>query len=207
MLKTIEEYRKRQKSQTNKLKKEIDMIEHQKKIVNNGLVNTKEIDNNPDYSDENPQYNFVKDKYFNYKTEMCPLKDKCPNLIPNKQKTCPYAHQISELKFNQQIKENIKLRKNLLSTLSKGKEPNIKYEWVPTGPLVSCIGCGMTFNDLKRVHGIEVAGGAKSAGKGICGFCQYNKRNNKQMEIDKKATDKKNEKILKKIGYKGFQID
>ena len=207
MLKTIEEYRKRQKSQTNELKKEIAMIEHQKKIVNNGLVNTKEIDNNRDYSDKNPKYKFVKDKYFNYKKEMCPLKDKCPNLIPNKQKTCPYAHQISELKFKQQIKENIKLRKNLLSTLSKGKEPNIKYEWVPTGPLVSCIGCGMTFNDLKRAHGIEVAGGAKSAGKGICGFCQYNKRNNKQMEIDKKATDKKNEKILKKIGYKGFQID
>ena len=116
-------------------------------------------------------------------------------------------HQISELKFTQQMNENIKLRKNLLSNLSKGQEPNIKFEWVPTGPLESCIGCGMTFDDRKREHNIEVAKGAKSAGKGICGFCQYNKRNNKQIENNNKATKKKNEKILKKKGYKGFQID
>ena len=96
----------------------------------------------------------------------------------------------------------------MLTTLEKGQEPNMKYEWVPTGPLVSCIGCGMTFNDKSRVHAVEVGGGgAKSAGKGICGFCQYNKRNDKQMELNKRATKEKNEKILKKIGYKGFNYD
>ena len=63
----------------------------------------------------------------------------------------------------------------------------------------------MTFNDNPRVHG-GVASGGKSAGKGICGFCQYNKRNNARMEKERKATKEKNEKILKKIGYKGFQV-
>ncbi len=57
----------------------------------------------------------------------------------------------------------------------------------------------MTFNDQKRVHGVEVAGGAKSAGKGICGFCQYNKRNDKEMELNKRAIGEKNVKLLKKI--------
>ena len=208
MLKTIEEYRKRQKNQTKELKQEIDMIKYNKDKINNKNVNTKEINEDPKYKDDNPKFIFVKDKYFNYKTQMCPLKDKCPNLIPNRRKTCPYAHQISDLKFDQQIRENIKLRKNLLTTLEKGQEPNMKYEWVPTGPLVSCIGCGMTFNDKSRVHAVEVGGGgAKSAGKGICGFCQYNKRNDKQMELNKRATKEKNEKILKKIGYKGFNYD
>ena len=207
MLKTIEEYHKRQKNQNKKLNNELELYKHEKKIANNEIVNTKEINTKTKYKDENPQYTFVKNKYFNYKTKMCPKKDKCESLEPNKKKTCEFAHQISELKFKAQIKENIKLRKNLLTTLSKGKEPNIKNEWVPTGPLVSCIGCGMTFNDNPRVHGGEAAGGPKSAGKGICGFCQYNKRNNARMEKDKKATQEKNEKILKKIGYKGFQID
>ena len=206
MYKNIQEYNKRQKKDTKKLEDEIELIEYNKKIINNKLVDSKAIDNNPKFSEDNPQNNFVKKKYFNYKSKMCPLKDNCPNLR-NNQKTCPYAHQTSELKFKQQINENIKLRKNLHSTLTKGKEPNIKYEWVPTGPLISCIGCGMTFNDVTRAHGVEVGGGVKSAGKGICGFCQYNKRNNKQIEKDKKATKQKNEKILKKIGYKGFQID
>lgn len=68
---------------------------------------------------------------------MCLLKDKCPNLNCRNKKPCPYAHQIRELKLDQQIKENIKLRKNLLSNLTKGQEPNIKYEWVPSGPLIS----------------------------------------------------------------------
>ena len=207
MLKTIEEFRRRQKSQTNKLKDEIELIEYNKKKYYNKNVDSKEVNCDEKFSKKNPQFTFVQGKYFNCKKEMCTLKDKCPNLNPKSKEPCPYAHQISELKFPQQMNENIKLRKNLLSTLSKGQEPNIKVEWVPTGPLESCIGCGMTFNDVKREHNIEVAKGAKSAGKGICGFCQYNKRNNKQIEKNNKATKKKNEKILKKIGYKGFQID
>ena len=205
MLKTIDEYKKRQKKQTKKLEEEIEMIEYNKKFTTNKNVNTKEVNCDEKYSDKNPQYTFIKEKYFNYKTKMCPLKDKCPNLIPNKEKTCPYAHQISELKFDQQIKENIKLRKNLLKKIEK--EPNIEYEWVPTGPLVSCIGCGMFNNvDIKHIVEVNRATGI-SAGKGICGFCKYNKRNLKTTELNNKATKKKNEKILKKIGYKGFQYD
>ena len=169
-----------------------------KKKYYNKNVDSKEVNCDEKFSKKNPQFTFVQGKYFNCKKEMCTLKDKCPNLNPKSKEPCPYAHQISELKFPQQMNENIKLRKNLLSTLSKGQEPNIKVEWVPTGPLESCIGCGMTFNDVKREHNIEVAKGAKSAGKGICGFCQYNKRNNKQIEKNNKATKKKNEKILKK---------
>ena len=215
ILKTIEEYRKRQKRQTKKLKEEIEFIEYDKKFANNKRVNSKEVNVDPKFTRENPTFAFIEDKYFNFfKTIMCPLKEQCPYLVPRWPHTdkksyehygssCPYAHQISELKFDQEIKEKIKLRKNLLATMKKGQDPNIKYEWVPTGPLVSCIGCGMTFNDQKRVHGVEVAGGAKSAGKGICGFCQYNKRNDKEMELNKRATGEKNAKLLKKIGYEG----
>jgi len=206
MLKTIDEYKKRQKRQTKKLQEELELIEHNKNFTTNKNVNTREINCDEKYTDKNPQFTFVKEKYFNYKTKMCPLKDKCPNLIPNKEKTCPYAHQISELKFDQQIKENIKLRKNLLNKMEK--EPNIEYEWIPTGPLVSCIGCGMfnNTNDIKHVVEINRATGI-AAGKGICGFCKYNKRNLKTTELNNKATKKKNEKILKKIGYKGFKYD
>ena len=146
---------------------------------------------------------------------MCPLKEQCPYLIPrwphsdkkaseSYGSSCPYAHQVSELKFGQEMREKIKLRKNLLSTLQNGQEPNIKYEWVPTGPIVSCIGCGMAFDDKKRVHTVVVSGGGgvqNGAAKGTCGFCQYNKRNNKEMEKNKRATTAKNQKLLEKINY------
>ena len=207
MLTAINKYKGKQKGQIKKLKKEIEIIEYNKQKK----IDTKEIN---DGLEKSEKFTYYKDKYFNFfKTVMCPLKEQCPYLIPrwphsdkkaSEQygRSCPYAHQVSELKFDQEIREKIKLRKNLLSTLEKGQEPNIKYEWVPTGPIVSCIGCGMSFDDKKRVHTVIANGGNGSgAAKGSCGFCQYNKRNNKEMELNKRATTEKNKKLLDKINY------
>ena len=215
MLKHIEEYHKRQKKNIKKLKEEIDIIEYNKRFANNKPVETKEINLDPKYSEKNPTFAYIKDKYFNFfKTIMCPLKEQCPFLEPrwpHSDKSastpygsaCPYAHQISELKFGQEISEKIKCRKDLLKKMKKEEDPNIKVEWIPTGPLESCIGCGLIFDDKKRVHGAKHTSGAKGASNGICGFCQYKKRNGIEAENSKKATSKKNETILKKINYEG----
>ncbi len=72
---------------------------------------------------------------------------------------CPYAHHISELKFEQEVKEKIKLKKNYLKELEKEEDPVIINEWVPTGPIVSCNGCGKTFSD-KSKGGSERVGAA-----------------------------------------------
>ena len=31
----------------------------------------------------------------------------------------------------------------------------IVNEWIPTGPIISCIGCGKTFNDNKGKSGLR----------------------------------------------------
>ena len=54
---------------------------------------------------------------------------------------CPYAHQISELKFENEIKERIKLKQKQLAGANKEKDPVIK-PFIPTGRLTSCVGCG-----------------------------------------------------------------
>ena len=183
MNKAIDRYRTKQKNQSKKLEKELDMIKYKRQYSNNKRVVSKEIMIDPKYSDKDPQYLFVKEKYFNCKNKMCPLGDKCPNLRSNNKSPCKYAHQISELKFTQQINENIKLRENLKNNLEEKKDPKIKVVWSHTGPLVGCNGCG----------------------KEICNFCRYNKRNDAQMEKYNEATKIKNEKILKKINYTGFK--
>jgi hypothetical protein len=60
---------------------------------------------------------------------------------------CPYAHHISELKFEQEVREKIKIKKKLLKELEKNDDPIILHEWLPTGPLIPCTGCGKTFTD------------------------------------------------------------
>ena len=164
MNKAIDRYRTKQKNQSKKLEKELDMIKYKRQYSNNKRVVSKEIMIDPKYSDKDPQY-------------------KCPNLRSNNKSPCKYAHQISELKFTQQINENIKLRENLKNNLEEKKDPKIKVVWSHTGPLVGCNGCG----------------------KEICNFCRYNKRNDAQMEKYNEATKIKNEKILKKINYTGFK--
>ena len=31
----------------------------------------------------------------------------------------------------------------------------ILYEWIPTGPIISCIGCGKTFNENRGKSGLR----------------------------------------------------
>ena len=147
------------------------------------IVKTKEIDSKEKFDpNKNIQYALMKQKYFNPKSKMCELQDNCPYYLKGEE--CPNgAHQISELKFESQINENIKLRKNLISTLDKAPEPIIKKPWVHTGRLISC---GMA----------DGSGG----GKCICGFCKYRARNyDEGMEKKlRKMAREKNEKILKK---------
>ena len=59
ILKTIEEYRKRQKRQTKKLKEEIEFIEYDKKFANNKRVNSKEVNVDPKFTRENPTFAFI----------------------------------------------------------------------------------------------------------------------------------------------------
>ena len=183
MLETIKEYKKRQKSQSKKLKEELKLINHEKDISGKKIVKTKEIDSKEKFDpNKNIQYALMKQKYFNPKSKMCELQDNCPYYLKGEE--CPNgAHQISELKFESQINENIKLRKNLISTLDKAPEPIIKKPWVHTGRLISC---GMA----------DGSGG----GKCICGFCKYRARNyDEGMEKKlRKMAREKNEKILKK---------
>jgi hypothetical protein len=54
---------------------------------------------------------------------------------------CPYAHHISELKFENEIKERIKLKQKQLAAANKEKDPVIK-PFIPTGQLLGCVGCG-----------------------------------------------------------------
>ena len=179
----IKEYKKRQKSQSKKLKEELKLINHEKDISGKKIVKTKEIDSKEKFDpNKNIQYALMKQKYFNPKSKMCELQDNCPYYLKGEE--CPNgAHQISELKFESQINENIKLRKNLISTLDKAPEPIIKKPWVHTGRLISC---GMA----------DGSGG----GKCICGFCKYRARNyDEGMEKKlRKMAREKNEKILKK---------
>ena len=54
---------------------------------------------------------------------------------------------MSEIKFEQEIKQKIKSRENLIKEFEKDKDPEITQEWVPTGPIISCNGCGKTFSE------------------------------------------------------------
>ena len=183
MLETINEYKKRQKLQSKKLKEELKLIDHEKGLTGNKIIKSKEIDSKEKFDPEkNIQYNLMKQKYFNIKDKMCKSGDKCPYYL--KGEDCPNgAHQISELKFQSQISENIKLRKNLIKTLDKAPEPIIKNPWVHTGQLCDC----------------GLADGS-AGGKCICGFCKYKAKNyNETKELEmRKVARKKNDKILKK---------
>ena len=183
MLETIKEYEKRQIIQSKNLKKEMKLIEHERGLSGNKLVLTKNIDSKDLYDpNKNIQYGLMKQKYFNPKSTMCKRGDSCPYYLKGEE--CPDgAHLISELKFKNQIKENIKLRKNLISKLDKAPEPIIEKEWIPSGKLVNC----------------GLADGS-AGGKCICGFCKYRNRNyneTKERALRKMAMEK-NEKLLKK---------
>jgi hypothetical protein len=180
MLETIKEYKKRQKLQSKKLKEELNLIEHEKGLSGIKIIKSKEIDSKEKYDPQkNIQYNLMKQKYFNIKDTMCKDGDNCPYYL--KGEDCPNgAHQISELKFKSQIRENIKLRKNLIKTLDKAPEPVIKKPWVHTGQLCDC----------------GLADGS-AGGKCTCGFCKYKNFNNPKEKELKKNAKKKNEKILK----------
>ena len=201
MIKSIEYYRKNKQKEAEQLQEEISMIEFNKQLLKDkDKIDVKYLIN-PKYKDSNPQFTFIKDKYFNYfKTIMCPLKSQCPldsrprwphsdiNLSVQFGGKCPYAHQISELKFEQEINGVINSRKEVLKNLEKNKDPCIEKEWKPSGPLFYCSGCGKNTKGKKKT---------------LCNFCKYQKLNDEELLKNKINAKKSNEKILKKINYKG----
>ena len=182
MCKAMENYKKNRQKSAKQLKEELSMIKYNKKIVNNERVETKNITVDDKFSDSNPKFRYIKDKYFNGFKEMCPERDQCPNQFNGK---CQFAHQVSELKFQQEVKERIKLRDNLLKNIQKDIDPSIDKEWLPSGPIISCTGCGKN-----------------SGGKTMCNFCKFHQKNEANFAKDQAAAKKTNETILKRINYK-----
>jgi len=179
MLETIKDYRKKQDKQTKKLKKEMDMINHERGLSGKKIIVSKKIDSKDIYDpNKNIKYDLMKKKYFNPKPTMCKRGERCPYYLKGEE--CPYgAHQISELKFQAQIKENIKLRKNLIKKLEYKPEPVIEDVFVPTGRLCDC----------KSAEG--------KGGNCKCGFCKYrhgNKRPPKKKDYERKIVPKEEEK-------------
>ena len=175
MYKTIREYIKKQNSKIKKLNEEIKLYKEENALTNNKeKVSTKKIKDTPQEKKEE-----IQKKYLNIKSHMCPMRDSCPYYLNGKSDECPNgAHQIYELKFKSQVKENIKLQKQLLSNLEKNPEPKIGKIWVPSGGLHTC----------KCAEGLE--------GKCHCGFCQYRAKNHsKTNEIMKNRNVEKNRKL------------
>lgn len=147
------------------------------------------------------QTSYINERYFKYfKSIMCPLNKECPyDLRPRWPHSdikaitpfglgCHFAHHISELKFEQEIKEKIHLKKQNLKKLLKDDDPILEKDWEPTGPLLSCNGCGKNY-----------AFGKKS-GK-ICNFCRFNQHNDLMTMKEKRLASKSNEKILKNSNF------
>lgn len=49
---------------------------------------------------------------------------------------------------------------NYLKNLEKQNDPMILNEWVPTGPIIPCIGCGKTFTEKSKEKGLGGRAGA-----------------------------------------------
>jgi lysyl-tRNA synthetase class I len=63
---------------------------------------------------------------------------------------------VSKLKFEQEIKQKIKSKQNVLKGLEKDQDPIITNEWVPAGPLIPCNGCGKTYTEKSGARGERV---------------------------------------------------
>jgi hypothetical protein len=87
------------------------------------------------------------------------------------------------LKFEQEVREKLKLKKNLLKELEKDQDPVIFNEWVPTGPIISCNGCGKTFSDKSGKQG-----GSERVGAAVSFFTKFNFFFNREDRKDYAAT-------------------
>jgi hypothetical protein len=196
MIKTIEDYKKNKKKEAEKLKKELSMIEYNQKILKGeDILDPKNLFK-PKYTDDNPEFKLIKEKYFNsFKDKICPLKIEYPILYQHLielymnspisfNEKCPYAHNAKELKFEKEISEKIKLKKNLLEAIEKDSEPFIDKKWIPSGPLIPCLGCGKK--------------------KTLCNYCKYHKQTDELTKKEKleakkikeqSSKDKNNNKI------------
>jgi len=152
------------------------------------------------------QTNYINEKYFKcFKSIMCPLKSECPfDLRPRwphsnlKANTpfgvgCNYAHHISELKFEQEMEQQIRLKEQNLKKLLKDEDPMIVDEWNPTGAIFSCNGCGKSYGLRKR---------GEKGGTKVCGFCRYTQHNDLMTDKERKEAERTNKIILEKINYK-----
>ena len=144
--------------------------------------------------------NYINDRYFKkFKSIMCPLKKECPyDIRPRwphsdlKANTpfginCPYAHHISEIKFEDEITERIKLKSKNLAELAKNKDPINTYnkEFIPSGELKDCNGCGF---------------------KG-CTFCKFVKLNKDANLREREKANITNKQIIDKINNKSDRQD
>ena len=66
------------------------------------------------------------------------------------------------LPIRQEIKEKIRLKLSHLMELKKNNDPMIINDWIPTGPIISCIGCGKTFNENGKKSGLRKGADVKN---------------------------------------------
>ena len=189
MIKTIEDYKKNKKKEAEKLKKELSMIEYNQQLLKGEQILDPKNLFKPKYTNDNPEFKSIKEKYFNsFKEKICPLKIEYPILYQHLielymnspisfNEKCPYAHNVKELKFEKEISEKIKLKKNLLEAIEKDSEPFIDKKWTPAGPIISCVGCG----------------GKKT----LCNFCKYHKQSDEVIKKQKLEAKKINEELIR----------
>jgi hypothetical protein len=99
------------------------------------------------------------------------------------------------------VSQKIKLKMNHLKALEKGEDPMIMNEWVPTGPIISCNGCGKTFTEKSKTKGKGKRTGAAGGPKGLCGFCRYSQKNALVVKDERDKAIASNVEILKRTQY------
>src|SRR3569833_1943322 len=90
---------------------------------------------------------------------------------------------------------------NNLKALEIGDDPMIMNEWRPTGPIISCNGCGKTFSEGTKDKGKGKRVGAAGGPKGLCGYCRYHQKNALVIKDDREEAIKANQEILKRNKY------
>ena len=142
-----------------------------------------------------------------FKTIMCPLKDACPKLIPPRWpsskhksitrfgKNCPYAHHPMELQFPQTLDMRIAANR---ACAKKDPSINNKNDFVNTGDLHGCVGCGNGNCNMCRYKKLaQETNDAMAAQLAKKSFAKFDKD---KINDKKKSNDKIRENFAKKFG-------